>query len=285
MQRKDVTMQARRTFLVCSLMVLALTLPACEPLPPPVTPTETPPPTPVTVIPQIPTLNQTSQPGANDLEAAGAPSGGAVPLDVEFPAPDGLTLHGWFYPQAQSAPGVLLLHMLGGAKEDWEGVAAVLQAGGFVVLAVDQRGHGETGGAADWALARQDTLAMLAYLRAQRNVDPARVGIVGASIGANLALNACAEDAQCRAAVLLSPGLDYRGVTTEDAIVALGDRPVLLVASEDDSYSAQTVRALDGLAEGDRQLQMYQNAGHGTRMFSAEPGLTDLITGWLKARL
>lgn len=280
-------MNRQRALSCLALVGAALALSACGLLAPAPTPppTETLVPTLVTVLPQVPTLDETRPPGVNDLTSAAAPSGGAVPLEVEIAAADGLTLRGLYYPQPESAPGVLLLHMLGRNKESWEGLAAALQAAGFAALAVDLRGHGATGGAADWTLARGDTLAMLDFLRRQPNVDPARVGIVGASIGANLALAGCASDAACRAVVALSPGLDYRGVTTEDAIPALGARPALFVASEDDAYSAQTARTLDGLARGDHQLQIYQAAGHGTAMLSAEPGLIDLIVTWLKERL
>ena len=276
----------KRTLRAClALSLIALAVAGCELMQPTAIPTDTPPPTAVTLLPLIPTVDLTHVPGANDPTAAARPSGGAVPLEVEATAGDGTALRGLYYPLARSAPAVLLLHMLGGAKEDWENVAADMQAAGFIVLAVDLRGHGETGRAQDWSLARQDVATWLDDLRSRPNVDAARVGIVGASIGANLALNACADDPACRAVVMLSPGRDYRGVTTEDAMSALGTRPVLLVASEDDDYSAESARVLDGLAQGEHRLELFQNAGHGTRMFNVELELTQLIIDWLKAHL
>ena len=86
------------------------------------------------------------------------------------------------------------------------------------------------------------------------------------------------------AVALLSPGLDYRGVTTEEQLVAYGGRPLLLVASEDDPYSADSVRALAEAAEG-ATVQLYDDAGHGTNMFATEPELTGLIVGWLDEQL
>src|SRR5262245_34338984 len=48
------------------------------------------------------------------------------PLPLTIPAPDGVLLAASFYPPApvnrgagQKAPGVLLLHMLGGSRADW----------------------------------------------------------------------------------------------------------------------------------------------------------------------
>jgi hypothetical protein len=82
--------------------------------------------------------------------------------------------------------------------------------------------------------------------------------------------------------VLLSPGLDYFSVTTPDAMARLGARPVLIVASENDGNNPADSIALDGMAAGDHQLMIYPAAGHGTEMLAAEPGLPDLITGWLE---
>ena len=84
--------------------------------------------------------------------------------------------------------------------------------------------------------------------------------------------------------VLLSPGLDYRGVTTADQLAIYGDRPLLLVASEDDAYSADSVRAL-AEAAGGGTLHILVRAGHGTHMFAVEPELADLIVSWLDAQL
>jgi hypothetical protein len=81
--------------------------------------------------------------------------------------------------------------------------------------------------------------------------------------------------------VLLSPGLDYFGVTTEDALAVWGKRPLLIVASEEDSYAANSSRTLAEQAPGEVVLQMYQSAGHGTNMFNAEPELTMQIVEWL----
>jgi len=116
-------------------------------------------------------------------------------------------------------------------------------------------------------------------------VDGTRVAAVGASIGANLALIGCSTSDFCGTAVLLSPGLDYRGVTTEAAMTQMGERPVLLVASEEDTYSAQSSRTLADAAQGVHELMMYSGAGHGTRMFRAQPDLVDAILNWLNTHL
>ncbi len=183
-------------------------------------------------------------------------------------------------------PGVILLHMLGSERGVWADVGLVeaLAGAGYAVLAVDMRGHGETGGAADWTLAADDLGRVWDAFVALDSVDDARTAVIGASIGANMALRLGVDRPDIRAVVALSPGLDYRGVTTAELPAAYGDRPLLLVASEDDAYAADSVRALAESA-ADPRVEMYATAGHGTNMFAAAPELTPLLIGWLDDQL
>ena len=207
---------------------------------------------------------------------------------VSFAAADGLIIRGTLLlPLTSGAdPGVILLHMLGDDRTVWGevGLAADLVAAGYAVLAVDMRGHGETGGAADWPLAADDLSRVWDAFVALDSVDDARTAVIGASIGANMALGLGVDRPDIRAVVALSPGLDYRGVTTAELPAAYGDRPLLLVASEDDAYSAGSARALAESAANAR-VEVYATAGHGTNMFAAAPELAPLIIGWLDEQL
>jgi alpha-beta hydrolase superfamily lysophospholipase len=207
-----------------------------------------------------------------------------------FEALDGVTLAGAFYPPETSpAPGVLLLHMWQRKKEDWATLATQLQQNGYAVLALDLRGHGESGGEAspplDGDLWTDDVRRAWAVMADQPSVDGERTAIVGASIGANLAIRAAAEEEAVRAVALLSPGLDYHGIATEEAMVAYGERPVLIVASEDDAYAAESAHRLAELAQGSQALTLYPRAGHGTAMLGSQPDLPSLILGWLGRQL
>jgi len=107
------------------------------------------------------------------------------------------------------------------------------------------------------------------------------MAIVGASIGANVALTAAALEPAVRTVVLLSPGGDYAGVKTHDPMIAYAERPVLIAASEQDTYAADSSLRLEGLAVGNAELIMYSGSGHGTIMLDREPNLPDLIISWL----
>ena len=81
-----------------------------------------------------------------------------------------------------TGPAVVLLHAGGERRTVWRPVAARLQAAGFRSVAVDQRGHGETGGRGD-RLSEfvDDASALLDYLGVP-------VVLVGCSLGGFVSL-------------------------------------------------------------------------------------------------
>jgi alpha-beta hydrolase superfamily lysophospholipase len=201
---------------------------------------------------------------------------------------EGLDLAGTFYFPANHSlpwPGVVLIHMMHGEQSQWESFPEQIADAGFAVLNIDLRGHGESRGEVDWDLAITDLQKVWDYFTAREDIDQDRTAFVGASIGANLALVASSNEASVRTAVLLSPGLSYAGVKTETAINSYGERPVLIIASEEDSYAANSSTTLDANAIGNSQLIMYQGAGHGTFMLKAEPDLNQIIIEWISQNL
>ncbi len=229
-----------------------------------------------TAVPPIPTTEPT--PAAT---ATAEPTTETVTVE----ASDGLLIQATLYATSGPAshPGVILLHQLDSNRQIWEenGFAARLVENGYVVLAVDMRGHGETGGDKDWVLAVDDLQRVWNFFIALEAVEDDKTAVVGASIGSNLSLVLGAMQPTIRTVVLLSPGLDYWGVTTSDQLAIYGERPILLVASRTDSYSANTVGQLLREATGEAELELYTSAGHGTEMFTSKPELADLILTWL----
>ncbi len=268
--------------LASALLALALLLTACAPktreeASPAPSPTETAPA--ATSPPQV--ASATLEP-----QAQPSPPEPQPPRPVTIPGAEGLELRGTYYPPpAGPAPGVLLLHMYGRTAADWEVFARLLQDQGIAALAIDLRGHGETGGEEDWELARQDALLAREWLAQQEEVDGERTTVVGASIGANLALWTGALSPEVRAVAALSPGFDYFRVRIAGVMQQYGPRPAFLAASEDDGYSAETVRSLEQEAQGPTTLVIYEQAGHGTNMFAAEPGLSEALLSFLMENL
>jgi dienelactone hydrolase len=118
---------------------------------------------------------------------------------VAFETADGVTLGAWYTPPAQgtaAGPVIILLPGSGGEKGSTVGHAAVLADPGYGVLAVDPRGTGDSTGVANawgWRGA-EDVAAAVDWLRTRPEVDPTRIGILGLSMGGEIALSAAATD-------------------------------------------------------------------------------------------
>jgi len=209
---------------------------------------------------------------------------------------------------------VILVHMLGREKNDWKPLMKRFYGNGCAVLAFDLRGHGASvraDGVArpwrkfkrrDWAAAEKDILAARDWLlKNKETVDPDRIALVGASIGANLCLRALGRDEKLRGAVLLSPGLDYRGVTTEDALerVRPGQR-VAAFACSNDLQSATCVRTLERMLQAfererresftakvysGRTITAATGGLHGTRMLGRVKGIEEEVLDFLNSAL
>ena len=186
---------------------------------------------------------------------------------------------------SEPRPALLLLHMFMGTRREWRTVAPQLAEAGYVVLTIDQRGHGATGGTANWIEAEEDHKLAVEFLMSVPSVDAERLGVMGGSIGANMALVAGAMDENVSLSVLLSPGLDYFGVTSADKLPAYGERPLMIVASRNDGQTVPDAEVLVSQAKGEVELVIYDTAGHGTRMFLVEPELVDIILEWLAEHL
>lgn len=223
--------------------------------------------------------------------AAPGLAGAAGSQEVSFKTDDGVTIAGALYLPARSGPGIILLHMLSRSKDDWQSLASRLADSGFVALAIDLRGHGASGplpegsDLGDLQRMLSDVRAARAFLASRREVAPNRVGIVGASIGANLAILYAANDLTVRSLALLSPGIDYRGLRPEAALRKYADRPALIVVSQEDNYSANSARQLVKSGPGTRDLRLLTGAGHGTTMLSRQPDLLASLVDWFHRTL
>ena len=221
-----------------------------------------------------------------------------APRDVKFESADKVEIVGTFYesPKANS-PAVLLLHQFGSNRESFDEYAKRLQKDGFGVLAIDGRGFGESTKTMDGKTVEAQRTAegvkgmeadvsnAFDFLAKQKNVDAARIGIVGASYGSSLALIYAARNPKVKAVALLSPGINYfDNLPTEPAIKSYGMRPILLVAAEDDKESAEAVRKLNE-ADAKSEMKVYEKGGHGTAIFEANVGLQDLLEQFLMKSL
>jgi dienelactone hydrolase len=205
---------------------------------------------------------------------------------------DGVSLVAtWYEPGTRVAPAVILVHMLHKSRRDWDAVASRLASEGIGALALDLRGHGESSGtlpegeAADYSVLVRDVTAARKYLSSRGDVQPSRMGIAGASIGANLAVLEAATDPGVTSLALLSPTIDYRGLRIDAAMKKYAARPALLVASDDDAYASRSVKELQKAGGGVREALILNHAGHGTVMLGQDADLARTLVDWFRRTL
>ena len=215
------------------------------------------------------------------------------PEELTLTSADGVTLAATLYPAGvPHAPGVILIPMRGTGRESWAPFALRAQRVGYVCLALDLRGQGDSvsknGERINFTFTRDNWLGAVKDVETAKNAlvdrgaDSENIVLAGASIGANLVLHYALRDKNIAAIVLVSPGLDYSGVTTEKEIVSYGKRPTLLVAAQDDVYAAQTCATLKRMAQGLCELREYPGSAHGTDLFTGSTNAMEQILLWLK---
>ncbi len=199
---------------------------------------------------------------------------------------DGRTVAGLMFDAGERpAPAVVLVPMLGRTKDDWQAVAQRFADTNITALAIDlpSTATADPAELAGWPAVVD---AAVAYLTVRPGeVNPAAIGVAGASLGANLAAVAAATNPAVRSLALVSPSLDYRGVGIEPALAQYGARPALLMASLQDPYAARSVRTLAQDASGPRQMRWSTTPAHGTVLLSRDPDLVRSLIEWFQLTL
>ncbi len=237
--------------------------------------------------------------GVLSTHAPRSPFEAAVPpgtANVTFRAADGTALAGWYTPSANGAT-VIVLPGAGGTKAETSAQAQVLTRNGFGVLAMDPRGSGESGGHAmlyGWG-GESDLSAAVTFLVSRPEVDAGRIGVLGLSMGGEIAITGAASDSRLKAVVAEGAtartcgdqtylGGDLEGfihhfdsclgwviagvltgapepATLRDNLTKLGSRPVLLIAADDSEEHAAT-NAFRSVSPSTIQLWQPVGASH-----------------------
>lgn len=233
---------------------------------------------------------------------------------VSFQSEDGWTIYGKLRIPGKAragdkVPGVVLAH---GARHDSEAfyyLTRDLAKTGMAVLTFDWRGKGKSSKAgassADKALPKVggdelekvylDIKAAKNLLEAQAQVDPQRIGVLGATLACNHAIRASVGDTRVKTIVLLScgaPGM-HDEVTN---YLKTNDVPILAVASADDTHWNRSDSASGSFAVDTKELYLlskskssqyilYDHSSHGSAMFNMDPDLEWKITRWFAEKL
>ncbi len=173
---------------------------------------------------------------------------------VTFPASDGLTITA-DVSRGSSDTVIVLFHMAGASRGEYQEIAPVLNRMGYTTLAVDQRSGRSFGGVRNETAARSgkrpflaaipDLKAAAAYAR--QNLGARKVGVVGSSYSASLVLVLAGQDRGFADAVMsFSPGEyfpDRSLVRTSAANIAV---PVFITAARSEATQWQPISEIIG---------------------------------------
>jgi hypothetical protein len=133
--------------------------------------------------------------------------------DVSFRTSDGLRLEGWYVPSKNGA-AVIAFPGRSGPRAH----ARMLARHGYGVLLFDRRGEGASEGDPNlfgWG-GEKDIDAAVEFLRGRPDVDPARIGGLGLSVGGELMLQAAAQSDRLAAVVSEGAGTRTLGEDLQD---------------------------------------------------------------------
>lgn len=189
---------------------------------------------------------------------------------------------------AGRVPAVVILHSAAGVDGRGEPYAQALQAAGIASLELDMwQARGVAGGTARGASPRfldtlPDLFGALRALAAHPRIDPQRLGVMGQSFGASMAMLATTEPVwrtygqggpPLRAALALYPGcfrFEAGGGSARFLTPGFPRVPLLLLVAEQDDYDADggaSCRTLMTRASPEAQaratLHIYPGATHG----------------------
>lgn len=148
---------------------------------------------------------------------------GLVYRDVQLRTSDGVRLAAWWIPSRNGA-AVALLHGAGSTRTAVLDEAAVLARHRYGVLLVDARGHGGSGGIGmdfGW-YGERDAAAAVDFLSDRPGVFPARIGLVGLSMGGEEAIGVAGLDGRVHAVV--AEGATNRVAADKAYLAAYGVR-------------------------------------------------------------
>ena len=121
---------------------------------------------------------------------------------MTFKASDDVELSGWYRPSANGAT-VILIHGGGSDRRGSVAHAGLLARHGYGVLLYDSRGRGRSEGrqnAWGWGW-KNDIEGAIAFLKAQPEVDPERLGALGLSSGGDAVIQVAGTSRDLKAVV------------------------------------------------------------------------------------
>lgn len=235
---------------------------------------------------------------ARVLPAATPASVGMDYETVRLRTEDGVSIAAWYTPSRNGA-ALVMVHGIGANRAELLPIARDLTERGYGLLLLDLRGHGESGDAVTTLGLNEihDIRAAVRYLEGRPDVDAARIGCYGVSLGAAAVIMAAAEIDEVRAVVVESPfasaewlarnqfrkvvnlphwfapvvlrigawqaGVDPTLIAPVERIGRISPRPILLIhGAEDALFDEENFHLLAAAAREPKETWLVPGAGH-----------------------
>jgi len=165
-------------------------------------------------------------------------------------------------------PGVLLI---GASVDAWGGFPEQLGSRGYTVLVVDLGNN----------TFLEDFQDIFGAFIGTGTVNPAQMSVIGAGMGADLALIGCAAESGCDAVVLLSPQEEG---TLLNVLASYNPRAVFAAASSTDRPAYDVAQAVyNASTSAESEVALLINVGSGAAMLQNAEALADDLITWLDA--
>jgi alpha-beta hydrolase superfamily lysophospholipase len=205
----------------------------------------------------------------------------AVSIEVE----PGVTIGGRLYPATAEAPAILYYHGNGEIASDYEDIADMYNRMGISLLVMDYRGYGSSSGEPTAANLVSDAVATfsgISHIFAAHELAPARLYVMGRSLGSVPAIELAQQSGQHLAGLIIESGFsDTFGLLGRMGVRAQGvdeqrdgfgngfkmeqvTLPTLVMHGENDVLipPADGQELYDRCGAEDKQLLLIPYAGH-----------------------
>lgn len=219
--------------------------------------------------------------------------------EISFYTPDSILIRATYqYPASHEAPfpAIILIHQGGSSREEWLELPVVdqLVQEGYALLAYDIRLHGKSGKDGEFGdlynnpnRAPLDLLAAIEYLKQDDQIDTSRLGIMGASIGGNLACVAASSSAfPIKSAVSISSKVQaVQNLSGTTDPLSLQNTFHIASQEEQDGMRAKWAHELFEMTSGARKVDIAPGDKHGSYILREHLPLQEEIVLWFKETL
>lgn len=198
-------------------------------------------------------------------------------------------------PQSSNGAGIILIHQGGSDRSEWSFMHDQLLEAGYVLISYDIRGMGASqmdNGAGKTVeniynsphQAPLDLKAAITYLEMIPQVNNERIGILGASVGGNLAVVGSAT-MNIKSAVSISG--KTQAVQNLAGTKEISPKSIYFISSmESEGARAKWAEEMYNMTEGPREIAITaEEQGHGVTILHDNPILQGEIIRWFENNL